>query len=428
MKMRTLVIQTMFLSASHFLVRVLGFMMRIWLSRELGALAMGLVELAGSAQMLLITPIVSGLPAAMSRMCAKAKPAGQVRVLRSGMLLSLLVSLPLTMLAFALRTPICLWLGDVRTMPALLAYLPCLPILGLSCALNGYCYGAGKPVPPAFCEIFEQIVRFFLTIRLVSLLRGWPTMLRAAAPALGTLAGETIALVLMLLLVGRALFFTPAQRGCRETVRELITLALPLTGMRMVSSIMRTVQSVLIPARLQLSGLSAGEALTRLGMMNGMLMPILMLPSFITCSLSMVASPELTRRQSQGQGQRRLVVRVLSATLLIGLAAMAGVFFLAPVFSGVLYRQAELLPLLRRCCMMVPVMALCQVTSSLMNALGLQSTSLRISIGANLLGTLLTYMLASQPTLRLWGVILAMACAQAATLGFSLRTLLRSIP
>lgn len=427
MKMRTLVVQTMFLSASHFLVRVIGFIMRIWLSRELGAMAMGLVELAGSAQMLLITPIVSGLPAAMSRMCAKADSGEQVRVLRSGILLSLLVSLPLTALAFLLRTPLCLWLGDVRTMPAVLAYLPCVPVLGVSCALNGYYYGAGKPMPPALSEIIEQIVRLLLTLRLVELLRSWPTMLRAAAPALGTLAGETAALIFMLLLAAPVLLLAPARGSRRKTMRELITLALPLTGMKLVSSLMRTVQSVLIPARLQSSGLAAGEALSRLGMLNGMLMPVLMLPSFITCSLSMVAAPEVTRRQAQGRPQRRLILRVLGATLIIGLSAMLGVYLMAPVFAHTLYRQAELLPLLRRSCMLIPVMALCQVISALMNGLGLQSKSLRISICANLLSTLLMYILTVLPALRLWGTIIAMAAAQCMTLTLSLRTLLHAM-
>ena len=427
MKMRTLVYQTMFLSASHFFVRVIGFIMRIWLSRELGALAIGLVELASSAQMLLITPVISGLPAAMSRMCAKAEPAQQIRVLRSGVLLSLLISVPLTLAAFFLRTPLCLWLGDIRTMPALLVYLPCIPVLGVSCALNGYYYGAGKPVPPALSEMLEQVVRFFLTIRLVSLLRGWPVMLRAAIPAFATLAGETIALLLMLILAGSALFWAHAEGSRRSVMREMISLALPLTGMKLVSSLMRTAQAALIPVRLQISGLSTGEALSRMGMVNGMMMPVLMLPSFITCSLSMVAAPELTRRQAQGRNQKKLIVRVLMATLAIGISAMAAVYLFAPVFAHKLYRQAELLPLLRKSCALIPVMALCQVISALMNGLGLQKASLRIAIGTGLLSVLMTYVLAAQPALQLWGVIIAMASSQILTLALSLRVLLRSI-
>lgn len=423
----TLVRQTMFLSASHFIVRVIGFFNRIWLSRALGAQAMGLVELTHSAQMLLITPVVSGLPAAVSRMCAKSQPARQVRVLRCGISLALLTGVPVAVLAFVFKTQLALWLGDLRTMPALLIYLPCIPILGISCALNGYYYGKGKPVPPALSELLEQLVRLFLCIRLVFALRGWPTMLRAAIPAAASLAGETASLLLMLLIAARAILFEPGEGSRRAVYCEMLSLALPLTGMKLVSSLMRTVQSALIPARLQVSGLPAAEALSRFGMLSGMLMPVLMLPSFITCSLCMVAAPELTRRQANGTPQKSLVRRILGGTLLVGLCAMAAVWLFAPLIADTLYRQAELLPLLRRCCVLVPVMALSQVVSGLMNGLGLQGTSLRIALGANLLSVLLMYALAAQPALQLWGAVIAMAAAQAVTLGLSLRALYAAV-
>ena len=427
MNARTLVRQTMFLSASHFIVRVIGFFNRIWLSRALGAQAMGLVELTHSAQMLLITPVVSGLPAAVSRMCAKSQPARQVRVLRCGISLALLTGVPVAVLAFVFKTQLALWLGDLRTMPALLIYLPCIPILGISCALNGYYYGKGKPVPPALSELLEQLVRLFLCIRLVFALRGWPTMLRAAIPAAASLAGETASLLLMLLIAARSILFVPGEGSRRAVCREMLSLALPLTGMKLVSSLMRTVQSTLIPARLQVSGLPASEALSRFGMLSGMLMPVLMLPSFITCSLCMVAAPELTRRQANGTPQKALVRRILGGTLLIGLCAMAAVWLFAPLIADMLYRQAELLPLLRHCCVLVPVMALSQVVGGLMNGLGLQGTSLRIALGANLLSVLMMYALAAQPALQLWGAVIAMAAAQAFTLGLSLRALFAAV-
>lgn len=415
-----LIRQTVFLSGSHFIVRVIGFVMRIWLSREMGAAAMGLVELAHSAQMLLITPVVSGLPAAVSRMSAKATgdPAKQTRVLRCGMALSLAVGLPLCAAAFLLREPIALWLGDVRTLPALVAHLPCIPVLGLSCALNGYYYGTGRPVPPALSELLEQAIRFILCMRLVALLRSWPVTLRAAIPALGALAGETIGLFLMLLLCLRPLL-TKGAGSHRAILSEMLSLAMPLTGMKLVSSLMRTVNATLIPARLQLSGLPKGEALSQLGMMNGMLMPMLLLPSFITGSLCMVSAPELTRRQAQGRPLRPLCLRIAGATLGVGVLCMAGVSLLAPFMANVLYRQAELLPLLRRCCPLIPLMALTQVIGGMMNGLGLQRLSLRISLLSGFVSALTTYVLAAQPALRLWGALIAMALSQLITLVLS---------
>jgi len=404
--------------------------MRIWLSRELGTLTMGLVELAQSAQMLLITPVVSGLPSAISRMCAKEDARGCQRVLRCGVFLSLLVSLPLMAAAFFLREPLALWLGELRTLPALIVYLPCLPVLGVSCALNGYYYGIGKPVPPAISELLEQIVRFLLSMRLVSLLSGWPVMLRSAIPAAAALAGETAGLLLMLLLALRMLFVRlpgKAGRSRRAMLGEMLALALPLTGMRMVTSLMRTVSSTLLPRRLQLSGLAASEALSQLGVMQGMMMPVLMLPSFVTCSLASVAAPELTRRQAQGKPLSGLVRRAMAATLLIGLLAMTAVWLFAPLIAQRLYRQAELLPMLRFACWLVPVMAMTHVVSGMMNGLGLQGRSLRISLISNLLCVLLMYVLPAMRSLRVYGAIIANAAAQMLTLLLSVHALDREV-
>lgn len=424
MVMRTLLRQTAFLSASHFIVRVLGFVLRIWLSRSLGAQTMGLVELASSAQMLLIAPVISGLPAAVSRMCARSQQKRRVRIVRMGMALSLMISLPLTLGAFFMRAELSLWLGDIRTTPALLFYLPCVPVLGVSCVLNGYFYGSGNPVPPAVCELFEQIVRLLLCLKLTAIFSLYPTILRAAIPAAASLLGETASLILMLLFSCRILI-SHAEGGRRQILREMLSLALPLTGMRLVTTLMRTVNTTLIPARLTASGLPAGEALTQLGMMNGMLMPVLMLPSFITCSLTMVGAPELTRRQAQGRPMRGLIQKLLTATLLIGFLSMAAAFLFAPLLAGRLYRQAELEPMIRRWCILVPVMALCQVTGGLMNGLGLQGQSLRICIGSQFLSVLICYTLAARPQLRLHGALIAMAAGQLLALSLNLTTLLR---
>lgn len=422
--MQKLVRQTLFLSGCHFIVRVIGFLMRIWLSRELGTLAMGLVELAQSAQMLLITPVVSGLPAAISRMCAREDARGCLRVLRAGAALSLMTSLPMMLFAFLLREPLALWLGDIRTLPALIVYLPCLPVLGVSCALNGYFYGIGKPVPPAISELLEQFVRFLLCLRLVSRVSG--VMLRSAIPALGALAGETAGLFLMLILAFGALFLPASGHDTkrrRQLLSEMLALALPLTGMRVVTALMRTVSSMLLPRRLQVSGLPATHALSQLGIMQGMMMPILLLPSFITCSLCSVAAPELARRQAQGKPLRSVIHRSLHATLLIGMAAMLGVWLFAPFIAERLYRQAELLPMLRISCALVPVMALTHVTGGLMNGLGLQGESLRIAIASNLLCVLLMFVLPALPMLRIYGAIIANAAMQFVTLLFNLRAL-----
>ena len=421
---KTLIQKTLFLSASHFAVRSVGFLLRLWLSRELGAQTMGLVELAQSAQMLLITPVVTGLPVAVSRMCAKTEGARRVRVVRCTLLLALPVSLLIAALAFLFREPLCLWLGDVQTLPALLCFLPCIPILGASCVLNGYYYGIGQPVPPAVSELLEQIVRALLCVRLVYGLRGWPTLFHAAIPAVATLAGETAGLILMLVLGARLVLFAQGEGSRKPVFRELLALSLPLTGMRLVSSLMQTVNATLIPARLQLFGLSAAEAMASLGVFHGMLKPILFMPSFITCSLSMAAAPELTKRQTDGQPLCTLSTRMILASLAIGAAASAGVWLFAPLIANFFFRQAALLPLLRGSCALIPIIATTHVCGGIMNALGLQGASLKISLASGLLGVMTVQFLV--PVIGLWGAVVSLGAVQGLTLLLSLLVLRRS--
>lgn len=66
--------QTVFLTGVNAVVRALGLLMRVMLSRLLGAEIMGIAELAQGVHMLAITPLTSGLPLAHQphdRACAQ---------------------------------------------------------------------------------------------------------------------------------------------------------------------------------------------------------------------------------------------------------------------------------------------------------------------------------------------------------------------
>ncbi|MBQ7455702.1 MAG: oligosaccharide flippase family protein, partial [Clostridia bacterium] len=71
MKTRSLRCQAAVLSLVGALVRALGFLLHVAMSRLLGAEALGVAELAHSAHMLAVTPVTAGLPAAVSRVTAR---------------------------------------------------------------------------------------------------------------------------------------------------------------------------------------------------------------------------------------------------------------------------------------------------------------------------------------------------------------------
>ena len=85
--------------------------------------------------------------------------------------------------------------------------------------------------------------------------------------------------------------------------KPVLRLALPTTGTRLLQMLLRAVEAVWIPLRLQASGLARpGRPPARLGMLSGMVTPVLMLPCVFTGSLSMVLLPRIALAEKESPG------------------------------------------------------------------------------------------------------------------------------
>ena len=85
------------------------------------------------------------------------------------------------------------------------------------------------------------------------------------------------------------------------------------------------------------------------------------------------------------------------------------------------------MPLLRRCCALIPVFALLQVVGGLLGGLGLQRAVLRITLLCGVIGVVLNYLLVAQPSLRLWGAVISLTLTQLLALLLSAHTLLHAV-
>jgi len=272
--------QTLFLTAVNGVVRALGLLMRVFLSRMLGAEIMGIMELAQSVHMVVITPLTSGLPSAISRLTAKSLPQNRLSPLHSGLWIARVSSAVLIPLMWIGALPISRLMGDVRVLPSLWFSAPCILILGYSAAYNGYCYGADLGTVPAISELIEQISRFTFTLLFLHLFQHFTPAWAAAVPTAATMLAEIIGLVYVIHTLHLP---NPAPEGSyRQNLRSVSRLAFPTTVSRLLQTALRSLTAILIPVQLQRSGLSTAEATMRLGMLNGMVMPVLMLPCIFT--------------------------------------------------------------------------------------------------------------------------------------------------
>lgn len=409
--------QTLLLTCVNTVVRAIGLAMRVFFSRLLGAEIMGIVELASGVHMIAITPLTSGLPLAVSRMTAKAGAEKRTLPLSAALYLARMASFVLIPALLLLSPFIAGVMHDARVLPSLWMSAPCILILGYSAAYNGYCYGTDQSWLPAMSELIEQATRFAVAVGLILWLRRLTAAWSAAIPVFATMVAEILGLVFVLGVLRLPL----AKREKYDSfIRPVFRLSAPTTLSRLIATGLRSLTAMLLPVRLQFSGLSSVEATARLGMLNGMVLPIVMLPCIFTSALSMVMLPRFARVEKQPAELRGLLRSCLGSTFCVGAACAGLIYLCAPFLAVRIYRLAELTALFRLSSLLAIPMSLSHVTAGVVAGFGRQKQAMYGALASSCVSLLLTWLLTGLPTLRLSGAIIALGAGQVVTLAWNL--------
>ena len=152
----------MIITVFNALDRALGFLFRIYLSREMGAESMGVYQVASSVFMALLTFITSGIPLVVSKSTAKAERNGQTHRLSSISTAALCIGLTTGAAAvaatFALRPLLSSLMGE-RAVASLLMLVPSLLFSAIYSAFRGNLWGRSKFFVVALVEVIEQAAR-----------------------------------------------------------------------------------------------------------------------------------------------------------------------------------------------------------------------------------------------------------------------------
>ena len=390
--------QALVLTIANAYTRALGFVLRLVTARLMGAQALGVMELASSAVMLAITPVTAGIPTAMSRLAAQ-KDANVQAVLRTGLSLVKRLTAWLVPGMLVLSPGISWLLGDMRTLPSILTSLPMIGLLGLCAVYSGWFYGRDDASTPALSECTEQTVRCLLAIGLLMGFRHGGVAVTAALPNIAEVAAGVVVWWIF-----RSK--SPRLKGVAPDAsirREILRLTAPTTAARLCQTGLRTLNAVLLPVCLRRSGLSAEAATAQFGLLNGMAMPLLMLPGIVTGAICMVATPAVARREGQRSQLQRTMRQLLLSAAGVGAVAAAGLFLGAEFISTRLYHEPTLAPLLRLLSPAALLMAVQQVQFGLITGLGLQNKALTGTVIASFLTLAVTALLCPLPSVRLYG-------------------------
>ncbi len=430
--MSTILAGTLLLTATGLFSQVVGFLYRMALSRLIGAETMGLYQLVMPVYSMLMSLTAVGLTVAVSTLSARHHALGDngtVRlVLRRALRCFFLMVFPLGAAVVLLSDPISVYLlGDARTRLGVALLVPCVLLTGVE-NLHKHCfYGIGRVRPPAAVETAEQLIRAGAVLGLLIALLPRSAEETVGLIVLGMVICEVFSACALTLLFRRHWQrFPPGNPGTEISARRLMSIAVPVGATSLLGTLLGSANAVLIPAKLVEGGMTLSEAMAEFGVLSGMTLPLLALPTGFIGALCLVMVPDLSRRTAQGDRRAAggFLDRVMSATSLLMAPAMALLTVVGPTVGRTLFKDGRVGELILPLAIGTLLGCWQSVLSGALNGLALQGKAARNAILSDAVQLVFTFFAVSR--FGLAGFAAGYAASGLAGAGLNLASVLRA--
>ncbi|GGF94546.1 stage V sporulation protein B [Paenibacillus albidus] len=427
---------TLILLAAGIINRMLGFIPRIALPRIIGSEGVGLYQLGYPFFLVLMTVITGGIPLAIAKMVAEAegenRPDKSRQILRTGLALTVGMAILFTFIALISASWVAtVLLPDPRVYYVFIGMIPMLGIVAVSAVYRGYFQGRQNMIPSAFSSVLETIVRILFMLWFSWLLLPKGMAFAAAGAMLGVTVGEIAGMLALLwqyyVILQKdkksgssvpeeqanptdgMLTLPAAERKNTPMLTRMLGIAIPVTAGRLVGSFSYLLESIITARSLALAGIATAAATSQYGNLQGMVIPLLLLPGALTSSLAVSLVPSLSEaaaRRDTPTIHKRLH-QALRLALVTGAPFAVMMYILAEPLCTLLYGNADTAPMLR---LMAPFALFLYVQAPLQAALQAMDRPGRALVNT-LIGAvvkiILIFTLASRPEYGIYGAIIA---------------------
>lgn len=343
----------MILTIAGLMVKVIGSVNRVLLSRLLGGEGIGLYQMAYPIYLLLLAVSAAGIPTAISiivsELLAKEDYGNVRRVFKVSLRLMACVGLVLALMLFGAAG----WLVDAgiiqdgRAYYALVALIPAVFFATILASFRGFFQGYQLMTPTAVSQIIEQFVRVITMVVLAYVLLPYGLEYAAAGAAFGAVPGSLTGLIVLSFFYRKysklwqqtELAPVAAPESTWKLIKRLLALALPVSLANVLVPVSSSIDMLVVPNRLVACGFKVEEATTLFGYLAGMAQPLLMMATIPTLSLAASLVPAVSEAYTLQDMDtiRRKARTAMKLCCLLTIPAAVGMSAFAEAISLLLY-------------------------------------------------------------------------------------------
>lgn len=411
MKKSKFIKSTIILIIGGFITKILGMVIKIVMTRLIGTEGIGIYMLISPTFMLLISLAQLGFPIAISKIVAEDR-VNNKNIVFSIIPVSLLINLIIIIFMLLASNYIASnLLHEPRSYYALICTGLVLPFISISSILRGYFFGKQKMIPHVVSNVTEDI------IRLIVIAIGIPIFLTkgieyaVAFIVLSNIISEITSIIVLF-------FFLPKNFKLEKkdfvpnsnNMKNIFRISIPTTGSRLIGNIGHFLEPIIVTTILLQIGYTNNFIVKEYGVINGYVMPLLLLPSFFTAAISQALIPIVSNnfaRQNIKYTKNKIKQACL-ISLLIGIPATVFFELFPSFFLNYIYNTNEGINYIR---FLAPICLLHYIQApiaSSLQAMGKATDSMKGTLIGMILKTILLLILCYLK-IGMWGLIIAVS-------------------
>lgn len=391
-RLRRFFVNGVIMTVTSLVMSSIGVWFSVYISNRIGTEAMGTYQLIVSVYSFATTLATSGISFAATRLISEEMGCSNLGGIKRSVKICIAYALTFSTLAgaglFFLAKPIGEQvLSNPDTIVPMQAMAMGLPFLSVASVFGGYFTAVRRVVKNSAVQIFEQLLRIVITIFALSLIRESNMMYVCLAIGISGVIAE-----LMSFLSSFVLYRLDSKRYKKEKAyssrlpQKMLSIALPIALSSYLRSGLLTLKNLLVPLRLQKSGLSQSASVSFFGMMHGVVLPILLFPSAFISSFSGLIIPELAEyraRDGRVIGNRSIyyiISRMLTINLMFSICVAAVLYNFAEPISASMSEDPNTVVYIKLMAPIVPIMYVDNCVDCILKGLNEQLSSMKYNI------------------------------------------------
>ena len=409
MKKSNFIRSTFILLIGGFITKILGMVIKIVMSRALKTEGLGLYMLILPTFTLLIGLAQMGLPVAISKLVAEDKRNNRNIVFSCIPITIVLNIVILTILLFFSDFIAINLLHDERCKYALMSIGFVLPFISISSIFRGYFFGKEKMIPHVVSNITEDIVRLIILGLGIPLFLTKGLEFAVAFVVLSNIISELTSILILFFFIPKQFHLKTSDfKPKKNDLKDILGISIPTTASRLIGSVGYFFEPIILTYFLLKNGYTNTFIVKEYGILNGYVMPLILLPSFFTSAISQALIPVVSNAHSKGNKKyvKSKVKQAIFFSLCIGIPATIIFTIIPNIPLNFIYNTNEGINYIK---ILAPICLLHYIQSpisSSLQAMGHAKDSMKATFFGMLIRTFLL-IIGCNLNIGLWGLVIA---------------------